>query len=285
MLSYMPVEANAEKLRSYSTLFKACFPAATHLNAEYLQWLYASNPDGPVVGYDAYDGDRLAAHYVCVPVSLSLFGQAVRGLLSLNTATHPDYQGKGLFTTLAAKTYDYAAERGYTAVYGVANANSTPGFIRKLGFDLVAPLQARIGIGASFTAEWDKAESTAQFRRIWNDETIAWRCRNPANPSVIVRAGHGELQVRAKTDKPLISAWARVHGNFTVSAAAKPIATPGTLFLGLFPEGSYRYGLAFNIPQRLRPSPLNFIYRPLGGDKTKLESGNIICSYIDFDAY
>jgi GNAT superfamily N-acetyltransferase len=104
-----------------------------------------ANPDGRAVGFDAWDGERLAAHYVCVPARARVDGRLVPVLLSLNTATHPRLPGQGLFTKLAAMTFEAAGEAGFDGVYGVANANSTPGFIRKLGFQLVRPLDARSG--------------------------------------------------------------------------------------------------------------------------------------------
>lgn len=73
-------------LKQYSALFKVCFPTATNLDELYLTWLYAKNPAGAVVGMDAWDGDRLVAHYVCVPGMASLHGERIRVLLSLNTS-------------------------------------------------------------------------------------------------------------------------------------------------------------------------------------------------------
>jgi GNAT superfamily N-acetyltransferase len=285
MFDFRPVKTEHASLLAYSELFKACFPNARHLDIPYLTWLYAENPDGLVVGFDAYDGRRLAAHYACIPTTLELFGQTSLGLLSLNTATHPDYQGKGLFTQLANRTYEAAADREFSAVYGIANANSTPGFIRKLGFTLVSPLEARLGLGAAVTINWDRALREVQFRREWNSERISWRCRNPANPATVVSINGNDLQVRALTDKPMISAWASIYGNFSGLPATRHRFAPWTLFLGLLPDEGSRFRLSFNIPMRLRPSPLNFIFKRLGAGMESVETGRIVCSFVDFDAY
>ena len=95
-----------------------------------------------IVGADAWDGERLAAHYVTCPMEAVVEGRVAKGLLSLNTATHPDYQGRGLFTTLAQAAYAQGAAAGYEFVVGVANANSTPGFLKRLEFQHEARLQA-----------------------------------------------------------------------------------------------------------------------------------------------
>lgn len=285
MFDFRPIELRDSSLSTYAELFRACFPNATHLDERYLGWLYAENPDGKVVGFDAYAGDRLAAHYACIPVEIEVFGKIGKGLLSLNTATHPDFQGKGLFTQLASRTYDHGAAQGFSAVYGVANANSTPGFIKKLGFTLVSPLEARVGLGPSATIDWDRGKQLAQFRRVWDDERILWRCRNPANHASVVTVKGNELHIKAATDKPMIAAWASVPGNFNQPNTATRVAAPGSLFLGLLPAGAHRFRFTFNIPQRFRPSPLNFIFKSLTGSTNAPEAGSVACSFIDFDAY
>src|SRR5205814_9366938 len=111
--------------------------ATDTFTADGLAWRYRDNPAGQVVGADAWDGARLAAHYVTCPLEARIDGAVVKGLLSLNTATHPDYQGRGLFTTLAEAAYAQGAAAGYGFVIGVANAYSTPGFVRRLAFQHV----------------------------------------------------------------------------------------------------------------------------------------------------
>src|ERR1700754_5049888 len=117
----IPVETTTDKLQAYAHLLSAVFTDTSKFTFDFLRWQYADNPVGKVVGYDAYLGDELAAHYVTIPVLYTLDGQEKKGLLSLNTATDPKPQGKGLFTQLASKTYELAAEMGYEFVIGVAN--------------------------------------------------------------------------------------------------------------------------------------------------------------------
>lgn len=285
MYQFREVRTTPESLASYAGLFQTCFPTAHHLNEAYLSWLYDSNPDGKVVGFDAYDDGRLAAHYACIPVRLSVAGIEGTGLLSLNTATHPEHRGKGLFTKLANLTYERGKGLGYLGVYGVANANSTPGFTRKLGFTLVSPLEARIGLGPAATINWEAAIRIAEFRRIWDAQRITWRCRNPANPARITKVARGVADVWAATDKVGFSVWANVAGDFSGLDAAGRSGHLGALFLGLLPEQARRFRLSVNVPQKYRPSPLNFIYRPLHDPTATLDKTKVACSFIDFDAY
>lgn len=287
--TFRNADASSTMLKDYVQLFQACFPNARHLNAGYLQWLYQANPSGQVIGMDAFSGDRLAAHYACIPAEIELYGKPVRAMLSLNTATHPDFQGNGLFTQLADKTYQLGHEQGVAAVFGVANANSTPGFIRKLGFQLVRPLEARIGLGRPVRADWDKVPSASQFRRLWSPAQLEWRAKNPVNPLAVATDSSGVASVTARTDRPGFRAWGQLR---VAGAAGSPVtigkspALPSfKLFLGLLPENTYRHGLSGRIPDRLRPSPLNLIFRHLGQPDATLDPAHICFGFCDFDAY
>jgi len=284
MINYQPVKTDDESLAHYASLLKTCFPTAPHLTPSYLKWLYVGNPCGTVIGMDAVSDGVLAAHYACVPTRISLEGKEVAALLSLNTATHPDFRGKGLFTKLADATYDAAAQDGFVAVYGVANANSTPGFVRKLGFQLVSPLDARLGLGRQLSIKWDRVVETAQFRRVWDEAQMEWRVRNPSNPIHAVKNASGYTELYAKTDRNGIMAWGESPVVVHETELRDPAFLFPRLFLGLTPLGCARSRISLPIPSRLRPSPLNFIVRPLTGSVT-LDKSTVSFSFIDFDAY
>ncbi|MGH8853306.1 MAG: GNAT family N-acetyltransferase [Telluria sp.] len=281
-LRFAPIQNAPATLAQYGALFAACFPGTDKFTPAYLDWLYLANPDGTAVGYDAWDGERLAAHYVCIPARAWVEGLEVRVLLSLNTATHPDYQGKGLFTKLAAMTYEAGAQQGYDGVYGVANANSTPGFVRKLGFQLVRPLEARVGLGRLRHAP--KAAAPAlSFERSWSLDALAWRCANPHN-RVSQRHAGGRLQLHAAALSH-IPAYAELDGAGLPLQSGGHAASPLRLFIGLAPDASSRYWNYASIPASLRPSPLNLIWRGFTPRVPQLDPARIQFTFLDFDAY
>lgn len=280
------VSTDASALASYERLFQHCFPGASHLNVAYLDWLYARNPAGTVIGCDAWEGDTLAAHYVCVPAQAIVAGRPLQVMLSLNTATHPDFQGKGLFTRLADATYQAGAAAGVGAVYGVANANSTPGFIRKLGFTLVRPLDARVGFGRVDDAQAQAARERAEFRRDWSQAALEWRIANPQRHYTLVRAGEGRIGAEASTGKPGLLAWDEVPLPAGMKTSAASPSLGMRLHLGLRPRGGDRKGTTwFDIPQRFRPSPLNMIFRPLGDGVVVPSADAVQLGQLDFDAF
>jgi GNAT superfamily N-acetyltransferase len=281
-MEFRPIQFDQASLAQYCALFAACFPGSDKFTPAYVNWLYCANPDGRAVGYDAWEGERLAAHYVCVPALARVNGAEVRVLLSLNTATHPDFQGKGLFTKLADQTFQAGADQGYDGVYGVANANSTPGFIRKLGFQLVRPLEARVGMGRLHLS--GPPSAPLSFERVWNSASITWRCANPNNP-VRWRTAGTQVQFHAPALMAGLPAYAELAQADVSLAGGGGMLMPLRLFIGLAPDQVASYWNYASIPQRLRPSPLNLIYRSFVSRVVALDPALIRFSFLDFDAY
>ncbi len=262
------------RLHAEAQLLSSVFPNTDRYTFEYLKWQYFENPDGEAVGFDAYSDDGLAAHYVTLPFEALLFGERKKGVLSLNTATHPNHQGKGLFVRLADASYSLARDLGYDFVVGVANANSTPGFVRKLGFQLVSQLAAEVGVGTVVAT----SEQPVEFKRIWSESARTWRLQNPAAQYF----EHGS-RIYATTANSLIKMQLTIDP--WDEAASRPmIGRLITGWLGLHPSRRWQ-GIALPVPQRLRPSPLNLIFRDLSGRNRQLDASRVIMNGIDFDAY
>lgn len=286
MIEFYPASNNVDCLINYQKLFKLCFPRSKKFTIEYLQWLYSDNPDGSVVGFDAYDSGLLVAHYACIPALVKVLGVPRISLLSVNTATHPNYQGQGLFTKLASFTYSDAIKNGYYCVYGVANSNSSHGFIKKLNFQLVRSLNAKIGIGALFTPG-NSDVSLIDFERCWNSKSLIWRLKNPSNP-VHYESLTGRQCFSASAFGGFISPYAELDQQIVLddSISSSPRYSPSIkLYLGVESRMNYRRNNYFDIPEKFRPSPLNLIFLPLSGENIKLNPNSINFSFLDFDVY
>jgi hypothetical protein len=100
------------------------------------------------VGFVAYDKNNTpAAFYGVYPCQIQYKGKLYLAAQSGDTMTHSDHSGKGLFTLLATKTYEYCKENGFHLVFGFPNENSFPGFIKRLGwshFDDLTPYLIRV---------------------------------------------------------------------------------------------------------------------------------------------
>lgn len=274
-----PAQTSPEALSAYSGLLSDVFGPGPKFTPQALAWRYRDNPAGPVVGADAWAGETLAAHYVACPLRATVEGQSLKGLLSLNTATHPDFQGQGLFTRLARDTYDQGSEHGFDFVIGVANAQSTPGFLGRLGFQHVGRLEA--GLLARAPRRFAPAE--LQFSGTWDAATLAWRLASPSAAYKTVRRGD-LTAVYADTHLPGVRCVGFLEPEAAEARRSAPMGL--TLFLGLDPRIPLgRLGFA-PLPDRFRPSPLNLIYRPLSARAPRsLDPRATAISFLDFDPY
>ena len=265
------VKADAAALTEILCLMHLSFAGHSEkFSPEYLKWQYADNPVGQIVGFNAYKGDVLAAHYVAMPIYMNIDGKKTLGLLSLNTATHPEHQGKRLFTTLANKTYEYAAENGYKFVIGVANAQSTHGFIKHLGFKLIGPLIFKIGTGTNI---YERKDYT--FTRYWDKEIMEWRLKNPSmkyfkNGDLIVSPIKIGFKKLVHIDKEGLAQLPKLG------------LRPLNLYIGF--GANLDMGHYFNLPKFIKHSPFNLIFRDLtGGELPEVTRDNILFELIDYD--
>ena len=274
MLEMRPLEVNLPDIQMYFELFKAVFNEPEVLTTRFLDWLYARNPVGPAFGLNAWSDGELAAHYAAIPVVYLVDGRKTKGLLALNTATHPKHQGKGIFTKIGNAANELAAERGFEFVSGVANQNSTDGYLRKLGFTLISPLEAKVGVGAVAAKE-----APAVIRPFWDQPAFNWRLRNPNGRY----SRHGG-QVLADTGKFGIKAVLSLNTESLDPGPVPASAIPLRLWIGLNPGIRLR-GLFVNVPRRFKTSPLNFIFKDLTGKLPRFDKREVAFELLDFDVY
>lgn len=274
---FIPVDTSSEKIKQYATLLSSVFTDTNKFTVDFLNWQYAQNPMGKVVGYDAYFENELAGHYVTIPVLYTLNGEQKKGLLSLNTATHPKHQGKGLFTQLATKTYEMASNMGYEFVIGVANQNSTHGFLKKLGFYLIAPLDVKIGMGK---INLENNHSKYKWKSLWNKESMSWRLSNPAityfKQNKILLAHTGKMGIHAVMAQSKLIA----ENNSPKTKSFAPFKT----WIGIADQKNLGM-FYFTLPNKLKPSPLNLIFKDLKGNLPFLKKEDVCFDLLDFDAY
>jgi GNAT superfamily N-acetyltransferase len=262
-VTFSPAEPTPERLQQYVGLFTACFPKSGKLTIEYLRWLYLDNPCGRVIGVDALAEGQVVAHYAVVPVDVSYGGTQLRACWSLNTATHPSYQGQGLFVKLANMTYELAKGAHCLAVIGVANQNSVQGFVRRLGFAHLGHVTVALGFGAVRLTDPEHS-----MHRYWPTQLLTWRLKNPSRTYYV----HGDGRETwiytsvgpART--PVLLGYAVDGRRATDGLPALPrlsLLQPKML-LGY---GTKTMGVVMPVPQRLLPSPWHVIFRPLSDFK------------------
>jgi hypothetical protein len=227
--------------------------------------LYLQNPLGKFVGFDGVIDGRVVAHYACIPSYVEGFSQ--KCLLSLNTATHPDYQGLGLFKLIAQQTYDTYIQE-FSCVIGVANSKSEKTFVQKLGFLKLGNLDLRYG----------KLNRKLQGARLYSKEDIEWRARCPKRELILKEVGPMRLLFLTH----------RLKGAFRLKSIVH--VTPS--WVSNQAETAARFGFTLDwrkghkpllcLPSRFKPSPLSLIYKPMSENKPTVLSS---FSFPDFDAF
>jgi hypothetical protein len=295
-----------------SRLLAEVFPGSDVSRLEYLRWLYEESPFGPVIETNLDDELGRAGHYALVPITLTRDGTDHSGALSLNTAVHSRARGGGTFVRLASETIADARGRGVETVVGVANANSTPGFVRRLDFKLLTPLPASVlvprpggreglrsgwvgadsftGDGLAGDCERLLAAPAAGEARRWTPETLRWRLARPgaryalhrSEEMLAVSCVDSRRGVRVAILLKLFapSPLSQRAQRALVRAACRFHRAPIALHVGLNELVALR---GVSLPERLRESPLNLISRSL--DPSSPEPSVVRFEFLDFDAY
>lgn len=242
---------------------------------EIFKFWYIDNPQGRVLSFNAFVGEKMIAHYACIPIQMKIGKCIVEGIHSMATVTHPDYRGKGLFKQLARLTYDYAKEHGYKFVLGVANKNSFPGFIKYFNFTFIAQLDVKWGWGNIGGCKRDII-----YSRYWDAQSLAWRLNKPRYAwykNMIV--GKYKNIVGLKT---LMGYFTPELIKRTGIRETKNIFRPFNLYIGLGADLSK--GCYFNFPKFIKHSPFNLIFLDLtDGELPPVNRDNIFFQLIDFD--
>ncbi len=100
-------------------------------NEALFRWKHRANPFGPSPMWVAVDGDRLAGFRTFLRWEFEVpGGVARRAVRAVDTATHPGYQGQGIFRRLTTAAIDEMAADGVDFVFNTPNDQSRPGYLK-----------------------------------------------------------------------------------------------------------------------------------------------------------
>jgi GNAT superfamily N-acetyltransferase len=100
------------------------------------EWKHLRNPFGPSPGWVAADGDRIVGFRTMLRWEFSTAATTFRAVRAVDTATHPDYQGRGIFSRLTRQALAELTTDGVDCVFNTPNAQSQPGYL-KMGWQIV----------------------------------------------------------------------------------------------------------------------------------------------------
>jgi GNAT superfamily N-acetyltransferase len=110
------------------------------LTTAFFRWKHLENPFGESAAWVAERDGRLAGFRTFLRWEWDVPGEGVvRAVRAVDTATHPDFQGQGIFSALTLHAVDELTTEGVGFVFNTPNDQSRPGYL-KMGWRLVRRL-------------------------------------------------------------------------------------------------------------------------------------------------
>ncbi|MFC3880931.1 GNAT family N-acetyltransferase [Algoriphagus namhaensis] len=114
------------------------------------KWKHQDNPFGTSPVLLAEEGSTLVGLRAFLKWEFEADGKIYFACRAVDTATHPDHQGKGIFKKLTSTLLDEVGASGIDFIYNTPNKKSTPGYL-KMGWEkwgkLPLKLQFHVGTG------------------------------------------------------------------------------------------------------------------------------------------
>jgi GNAT superfamily N-acetyltransferase len=107
--------------------------------AAFYRWKHHDNPFGRSPAWVALDGERIVGLRVWLRWRFVAQGRRWDAVRAVDTATHPEYQGRGIFRRLTTSSLDALRAEGVGHVFNTPNEQSRPGYL-KMGWQEVGKL-------------------------------------------------------------------------------------------------------------------------------------------------
>jgi GNAT superfamily N-acetyltransferase len=110
----------------------------------FFAWKHLENPVGPSPMWVADDGGTIVAFRTFLRWEWRRPDGTIAGTVrAVDTATHPDHQGRGLFTALTMGALDELTAEGLDFVFNTPNDQSRPGYL-KMGWQIIGRPPVRV---------------------------------------------------------------------------------------------------------------------------------------------
>jgi GNAT superfamily N-acetyltransferase len=112
------------------------------MHKRFFVWKHHESPAGVSPAWVAFDrarDDEVVGFRTFMRWEFEWDGRVIRAVRAVDTATHPDYQGQGIFSRLTLAALDALREEGVAFVFNTPNERSLPGYL-KMGWRIVGRL-------------------------------------------------------------------------------------------------------------------------------------------------
>lgn len=116
----------------------------------YWRWKHLENPFGQSPVLLCWEGHELIGVRAFMRWEWIDHGRVYHAVRAVDTATHPDHQGKGIFKKLTLSLVEYCKQRGDHFVFNTPNEQSRPGYL-KMGWEEAGKFPVQISFQRPFT--------------------------------------------------------------------------------------------------------------------------------------
>ena len=106
------------------------------VHESFFRWKHLESPFGASPAWVMTDGDRIVGFRSFMRWEIERRGATERAVRAVDTATHPEYQGRGIFSRLTLHALEELRDEGVGFVFNTPNDSSRPGYL-KMGWELV----------------------------------------------------------------------------------------------------------------------------------------------------
>ena len=272
---------NLEKLSEYINLYNKSFKNFKK-NRDYFKWLYIDNPQGNFVGIDCYDNKTLIGQVGAIPHKFIFNNKKLKFLIPINVCVDPKYQGRSIFSKMLIKFEEIAKSLDFDGIFAISNKAATPGWQRSINLINMKPLDVYFGFGEFDSKKVNK--SNYNFYTLWDKKNLEWRKKNPINKT-FQQSDMNIQSIYSKIDIPFVYAYSPLiffENDIKIDYLKKKFLKP-IVYLGLINDFK-KTSFLFDLPEFLKPSPLNLCYKFLKSNDV-LDPSKIFITFLDFDAF
>ncbi len=127
------------------------------------RWKHIENPFGPSPVLLAWEGEQLIGVRAFMRWEWIQGDKVYRSVRAVDTATHPQYHGRGIFKNLTMKLVDQCREEGVDFIFNTPNKISKPGYL-KMGWESRGKLPVKMKL--HWLKTWHKPPTLSSA---WSD--------------------------------------------------------------------------------------------------------------------
>ena len=150
----------------------------------YFLWKHEQNPFGKSKILLAEESGQIIGLRAFMHWQWIQNNQTIIAVRAVDTATHPDFQGKGIFRTLTLAAVDSCKQDGVDMVFNSPNPKSKAGYL-KMGWVTAGTMPVNFGIGSIIPSTYNETNAAAVYEKYSVKEALlnlsqSWKL-NPTN--------------------------------------------------------------------------------------------------------